>query len=196
MKLQLEHNARVYSLDLAQTGKTNAVTLNGQTYMVEVLRAGEGWLNLRFSDSSVVDSASTLRFSDSSAVDSASTLRFSGSSVVISVDGPQRWVTVNGQTFVFSLVGGASRRGGTAHHTAGELLAPMPGQIRAVQVAEGDTVTKGQTLVVVEAMKMELKIAAPFEGVVKFVKVQPGQTVEKEELLVEIESKMSENSYG
>ncbi|PWH13091.1 MAG: hypothetical protein DDG60_11125 [Anaerolineae bacterium] len=64
----------------------------------------------------------------------------------------------------------------------------MPGQIRAVQVAEGETVTKGQTLVVVEAMKMELKIVAPFEGVVKTVKVRPGQAVEKDELLVEINS--------
>lgn len=170
MKLQLEHNNRLYSLDLTQTGKTTVVTLNGQTYTVEILRAGEGRLDLRFSAS-----------------------QSAPSSAVLSVDGAKRWVTLNGQTFVFTLSAGVSRRGGAVHAAAGELRAPMPGQIRAVPVAEGETVSKGQTLVVIEAMKMELKVAAPFEGVVKMLKVRPGQTVEKDELLVEIESKMNEN---
>ncbi|MCX7753648.1 MAG: acetyl-CoA carboxylase biotin carboxyl carrier protein subunit [Anaerolineales bacterium] len=198
MKLQLEHNNRLYSLDLAQTGKTTVVTLDGQTYTVEILRAGEGRLDLRFSASSAVESASPSAPPFSSAVDSASNLRFSASqsvpsSAVLSVDGAKRWVTLNGQTFVFTLSAGVSRRGGAAHAAAGELRAPMPGQIRAVPVAEGETVSKGQTLVVIEAMKMELKVAAPFEGVVKMLKVRPGQTVEKDELLVEIASKMNEN---
>lgn len=176
MKLQLEHNAHVYSLNLAQSGKTNVVTLDGQSYIVEILRAGEGWLDLRFSDSSAADSAS----------------QSAPLSAVISVDGPKRWVTINGQTFVLTQSSSAAKRTG-AHHAAGELRAPMPGQIRAVQVLEGQTVAQGQTLVVVEAMKMELKVAAPFEGTVKTVRVQPGQTVEKDELLIELESKMSKN---
>ncbi len=188
MKIQLDHNSRTYTLDLAQTGKTNIVTLNGQTYTVEILRAGDGWLDLRFSASSVVNSASSvvnsasnLRFSDSSVVNS-------DSSVVISVDGPKRWVTINGQTFILTKTTGPAKRGGHAHHAAGELTAPMPGLVRAVQVAEGEAVQKGQTLVILEAMKMEIKVTAPFEGVVKTVKVQPGQTVEKDELLVEVMS--------
>lgn len=182
MKIQLDHNSKTYTLDLAQAGKTTVVTLNGQTYTVEILRAGEGRLVFRFIGSSVPPSASSV-------VDSASNLRFSASqSVPLSVDGAKRWVTINGQTFVLTQSTGAVKRTGTARDAAGALTAPMPGQIRAVQAAEGETVTKGQTLVVVEAMKMELKVAAPVNGVVKTVKVQPGQTVEKDELLVEIES--------
>jgi len=173
MKIQLDHNSQIYTLDLAQSGTKAIVTLNGQTYAVEILRAEMGNLVFRLSGSSVVDSAS----------------QSAPSSVVISVDGPKRWVTINGQTFMLTQSTGAAKRSGAARDAAGALIAPMPGQIRAVQVTEGETVSKGQTLVVVEAMKMEIKVAAPFEGVVKTVKAKPGQTVEKDELLVEMESR-------
>jgi biotin carboxyl carrier protein len=96
-------------------------------------------------------------------------------------------VTVNGQTFVLTKTSGTAKRGGHAHHAAGELTAPMPGLVRAVQVAEGDAVEKGQTLVILEAMKMELKVAAPRAGKVKSLQVKPGQTVERDQILVEIE---------
>ncbi len=173
MKLQLEHNTRVYLLDLAQSGKIVTVTLEGQTYTVEILRAGEGWLDLRFSASPSVPP---------SVPPSVITAH-------VSSDGPKRWVTINGQTFVLTQLTGPAKRGGHAQHAAGALTAPMPGQIRAVQVTQGETVSKGQTLVVVEAMKMELKVTAPFNGTIKSLKVQPGQAVEKDELLVEMESK-------
>src|SRR3546814_19478609 len=55
--------------------------------------------------------------------------------------------------------------GGVAGGVAdGALLAPMPGKIIAVDVAEGDHVTKGQRLIGMEAMKMEQSIIAPFDG--------------------------------
>jgi pyruvate carboxylase subunit B len=63
----------------------------------------------------------------------------------------------------------------------------MPGQVRAVNVNEGDTVTKGQTLLVLEAMKMEIRVQAPHGGVVKKLFVNQGQTVEREQMLLEIE---------
>ena len=47
--------------------------------------------------------------------------------------------------------------------------------------------TKGQTLLVLEAMKMEIRIQAPMDGVVKKLLVKQGQTVEREQVLVEIE---------
>ena len=63
----------------------------------------------------------------------------------------------------------------------------MPGQVRAVNVAEGESVTKGQTLLVLEAMKMEIRIQAPRDGKVAKLFVQQGQTVEREQMLIEIE---------
>ena len=103
----------------------------------------------------------------------------------VSSDNTKRWVTVNGQTFVLTKSSGA-RKGGHAHHAAGELTAPMPGQVRAVNVSEGDAVTKGQTLLVLEAMKMEIRVHAPQDGVVKKLFVKQGQTVEREQILIEI----------
>jgi biotin carboxyl carrier protein len=63
----------------------------------------------------------------------------------------------------------------------------MPGQIRALNVSEGETVTKGQTLLVVEAMKMEIRVQAPFDGRVSSIAVKAGQTVEREQVLVKVD---------
>jgi biotin carboxyl carrier protein len=62
----------------------------------------------------------------------------------------------------------------------------MPGQVRIVNVNAGDLVTKGQTLLVLEAMKMEIRIQAPQTGKIKAVLVKPGQTVEREQILIEM----------
>ncbi|MEU4230468.1 biotin carboxylase N-terminal domain-containing protein [Nonomuraea sp. NPDC026600] len=62
--------------------------------------------------------------------------------------------------------------------TPGSLLAPMPGSVLRVEVEPGDRVTKGQAVLVLEAMKMEHQIAAPADGVVSGVHVEKGQQVE------------------
>jgi biotin carboxyl carrier protein len=62
----------------------------------------------------------------------------------------------------------------------------MPGQVRAVLVNVGDSVEKGQALALLEAMKMEIKIAAPHAGKVAQVLVQVGQVVERGQQLFEI----------
>ncbi len=64
------------------------------------------------------------------------------------------------------------------------LLAPMPGLVVRVSVAVGDTVSAGQGLVVVEAMKMENELRASVAGVVTAVLAVPGQAVDKGALLV------------
>ncbi|HUR78194.1 MAG TPA: biotin carboxylase N-terminal domain-containing protein [Acidimicrobiales bacterium] len=70
------------------------------------------------------------------------------------------------------------------HVAAGSLLAPMPGTVVRVEVAVGDTVTAGQVLVVIEAMKMEHRIAAPVDGVVAEVDVSAGAAVDNGQVLV------------
>ncbi len=66
------------------------------------------------------------------------------------------------------------------------LIAPMPGLVVRVQVAEGDTVASGQPLVVMEAMKMENELRAPSAGTVRRVAVAPGTAVEKGTVLIEL----------
>ena len=71
---------------------------------------------------------------------------------------------------------------------AGErVAAPMPGNILSVNVAAGDTVKKGQILMILEAMKMENEIMAPCDGKVTAVAVTKGAAVESGALLCTIQ---------
>ncbi len=68
-----------------------------------------------------------------------------------------------------------------------EVRAPMPGRIVAVHVAQGDAVTNGQGLLVIEAMKMQNELRAPSEGRVRSVAVRAGDSVGAGDLLIGIE---------
>jgi len=80
------------------------------------------------------------------------------------------------------------RRRGPAGAAEGGLEAAMPGQVLDVLVRPGDTVTRGQTLVLLEAMKMELRIAAPLDGQVRAVRCAAGQVVERGQILIELQA--------
>ncbi|MEA1834380.1 biotin carboxylase N-terminal domain-containing protein [Methylobacterium durans] len=82
----------------------------------------------------------------------------------------------------------AERLAGSGQVSDGAILAPMPGRVIAVAVEEGATVTRGQRLVVIEAMKMEQSLAAPFDGIVVAVKVTEGDQVSESALLVRVEA--------
>jgi 3-methylcrotonyl-CoA carboxylase alpha subunit len=79
------------------------------------------------------------------------------------------------------------RESGGATAADGAILSPMPGKVIAVDVAQGETVTKGQRLLVLEAMKMEHALTAPFDGTVAELTAHEGQQVQVEALLARIE---------
>ena len=70
----------------------------------------------------------------------------------------------------------------------GNVLAPMPGAVIRIDVTEGDSVKQGQSLLILEAMKMEHTISAPFHGIVKQVRVRTGQQMKPKELLIVVEA--------
>jgi 3-methylcrotonyl-CoA carboxylase alpha subunit len=70
---------------------------------------------------------------------------------------------------------------------SGAILAPMPGKVIAVAVAEGQTVTKGQKLLTLEAMKMEHTLTAPFDGVVAELNAVTGAQIQVDALLARVE---------
>ncbi|WP_030944004.1 acetyl/propionyl/methylcrotonyl-CoA carboxylase subunit alpha [Streptomyces sp. NRRL S-646] len=75
---------------------------------------------------------------------------------------------------------------GARHAGADSLTAPMPGTVTVVKVAVGDEVSAGQSLLVVEAMKMEHVISAPHAGTVAELDVTPGTTVAMDQVLAVI----------
>ncbi|MCM2575908.1 acetyl/propionyl/methylcrotonyl-CoA carboxylase subunit alpha [Streptomyces meridianus] len=100
-------------------------------------------------------------------------------------DATGHWLTWDGHSRhirVFDPVE-AALQGGAAGAHAGTLTAPMPGTVTVVKAAVGDEVTAGQSLLVVEAMKMEHVIAAPHDGVVAELDVTPGSTVAMDQVL-------------
>lgn len=101
--------------------------------------------------------------------------------------GRNRYVKVDGQAAQTLSVPDqrASKRRG-AGGGSGSLVAQMPGQVVDVYASEGDVVTSGQTLVVLEAMKMEIRVSAPHDGIVGRVLVKKGDVVEREQLLIEV----------
>lgn len=69
-------------------------------------------------------------------------------------------------------------------HKVNDLKAPMPGLILSVSVSEGQQVKKGDSLLILEAMKMENVLKAPADATVKAVKIQKGDRVEKNAILI------------
>jgi len=94
-------------------------------------------------------------------------------------------VTLHGHTFRISAPIVAGAAGGTAGD--GAIISPMPGKLIAVAVKQGDTVTKGQKLVTLEAMKMEHSLTTPFDGIVAELNATEGAQVSEGALLARIE---------
>jgi 3-methylcrotonyl-CoA carboxylase alpha subunit len=91
-----------------------------------------------------------------------------------------------GQAYEFQL---AARGTGTTHGLHdGEIEAPMPGKVTAVEISKGDKVVEGQRLLTLEAMKMEHALTAPFDGVVAELHAVAGAQVTEGTLLVKVEA--------
>jgi 3-methylcrotonyl-CoA carboxylase alpha subunit len=81
------------------------------------------------------------------------------------------------------------REDATASHVSrgGDIEAPMPGKVTAVEVSRGDKVAKGQRLLTLEAMKMEHALTAPFDGVVAELNAREGAQVSEGTVLARVE---------
>ena len=93
------------------------------------------------------------------------------------------WVFHDGVTYEHVEPQHARRRGSGP---AGSLTAPMPATVVQVKVKPGDDVKRGDILIVLEAMKMELPVRAPADGRVTAVHCEPGQLVQPDRSLLEI----------
>ena len=105
-------------------------------------------------------------------------------------DGDAIWVEFAGTTFRLEVERGG--RGGCAGAGPAAVASPMPGQVLRTLVEVGDRVEKGQTLLVVEAMKMQIEIAAPHPGVIRNLPFGPGAKVDAGVPLAEVEPETAE----
>lgn len=113
--------------------------------------------------------------------------------VYIARDGERRLVFTGGRKFVVCeslheaghFLGGDERTSEGVRH----VKAPMPGKVIKLNVALGEDVRKNQTLMIVEAMKMENEIKSAIEGTVIKIRVAAGDLVDSEKSLIEIEPK-------
>lgn len=107
--------------------------------------------------------------------------------VVIATRGDDVFVHLDGEAYQLRyqhpLDRLAAQGGGAAEDS---VRAPMPGSIVAVSVKVGDAVSKGQTLLVMESMKMETTIAASRDGVIEAITYDKGQTFDRDAVLLSL----------
>lgn len=99
--------------------------------------------------------------------------------------GETRWVFLDGRVFEFEVQRPGSRRRTASHH--GTLTAPMPATVRRINVSPGDRVERGATLIVLEAMKMELPVKAGSAATVESINCREGELVQPGAALIELE---------
>ena len=108
----------------------------------------------------------------------------------VASDGLRRYVAMGGETWMLERPQPQQKRRGTGAGgpSSGQIEAAMPGLVLDVLVAEGDRVERGDVLVLLSAMKMELRITAPAGGTVTKVHCKAGEVVDRGQVLVEIAS--------
>jgi biotin carboxyl carrier protein len=104
--------------------------------------------------------------------------------VGVAEDTQATWVFVAGYTWRLEKIAGRPRAKGRGD---GSVMSPMPATVVAINVTPGHAVNEGDTVIVLEAMKMELPIKAPRSGVVKAVHCSKGELVQPGVNLLEIE---------
>ncbi len=108
--------------------------------------------------------------------------------VVVATHGDDVFVHLDGEAYQLRYEHPLQRLALQAGGAAADIIrAPMPGSLVSVVVKAGEAVTKGQTLLVMESMKMETTIISPRDGIVAEVHQAMGQTFDRDALLVSLE---------
>jgi len=94
-----------------------------------------------------------------------------------------RWVFIDGRAYALTEPSSSKRRGGGLD---GSLMAPMPATVRRVLVSTGDQVKAGDTLIILEAMKMELPVRTAVAGTVQAIHCREGELVQPAVTLIEV----------
>lgn len=163
MKFFYQIGANIFEVELEKMTDGYRAKLKGAVHEVEIIRAADDELNL------LIDGQPHM--------------------VYLATNGATRLIAYDGKTYALTATPRFASRhhAPQAHSDENAIRAPMPGQVRTVQAEKDETVKSGQTLLILEAMKMEIKIQAPRNGKITQLKVKVGDLVEREQILAEIE---------
>lgn len=160
MHFRYQAGQQTAEVTLEHNGDTYHAQVNGVEYAVEVLDRQPGVLSLRFNGQ-----PQTFYWAQ---------------------DGRRKWISQGGCTYWLDPPAQRASQRGSEVDGSTAIRAPMPAQVRAVRVAPGDAVERGQVLLLLEAMKMEIQVKSPAAGRVNRLLAAAGQTVDRDQLLVEI----------
>lgn len=165
MKLEIEVNNKIITVDWQQNDTQLSATIDGISYQVEIVATMPNVYTLLL-DNKVYEFS--LDYNSASSSSQVHTL---------------------GKSFLTKVVDRKRLRSKTEHNVSGKqpIIAPMPGRVVQVLKNVGDEVTMGEGIIVVEAMKMQNELGAPKTGKVTVIKAKVGQTVAANDVLAIIE---------
>jgi acetyl/propionyl-CoA carboxylase alpha subunit len=163
VRYRFQSRGQIYTINIERKGSTFRVELGENTHEVGILDALPGEISLLFDGRPVT--------------------------LFWAADGRGKWLSLDGCTYLLEKPSSRRAVGPGEGQAGASLRAPMPAQVQAVNVIEGEEVEKGQTLILLEAMKMEIRLAAPQKGRIVKLPAYEGQSVERDQLLVEIEDR-------
>jgi biotin carboxyl carrier protein len=167
------------------------VKLADRDYTVEVRKLDEGGLlvvklgSQSFTLKPTLNEDGAWTVSDTAGDHSVRILKKAGSKVSVEVNGEAcdiEWVRIRKQE-----TGSPKTTSASGSRVSGGVYPPMPGKITEVLVKPGDTVKSGQTVCILEAMKMFNELKSPSAGIVKEINVEPGSSVTPSSLLIIVE---------
>ncbi len=160
MLYRFQSRGQLYEIGVERLGDIYRITSDGDSLDVELIGEEPGQVTFRIGERQV--------------------------RLYWATDGINKWISLEGCTYRLERPSHRTSRLGREADGSEVIRAPMPAQVRGIQVAVGETVEKGQTLLLLEAMKMEIRIRAPAAGKIKHILVSTGQPVDKDQVLVEI----------
>ncbi len=159
MDMAYKFGERIYEVSVDKGSGSFIVKIDGHLYRVDAEEVRQGYYTITF--------------------------RGHTHKLVVSQEADRRMVFMDGEVYQLNKTEG--RREHKVDEPQGDLKSPIAGKVVKVQFKVGDTVEKGQTIIIMEAMKMEYEVKAPQAGTIKKINFEEGAQVETGEVLVEME---------
>lgn len=164
MFINYEHGNHVYNVSIERRGDEYYITYDNTEYKVEAQEIKPGYLKIKIGDRLIKS--------------------------VVTEGEKEKFVFIDGDVFKVKPVELTGRRKPQKKESdGGNLDSPISGKVVGVKVKKGETVKKGDVLMVIEAMKMEYLIRAPFDGVVEKIHFKEKDQVEIGQTVVELSKK-------